>query len=88
MKARRRVHKKRRVAQQVKKFNLDPEGVMPCSKEFASRICSEPFETVPQHHVVFLKIRFNTVRLSTRQPYKWFFLSSGFPTKLRSVKVN
>ena len=58
----RRVHKKRRVARQVKRFHLDPEGVMPCSQEFASRICSEPFETGPQHHGIFLKIRFNPYR--------------------------
>jgi hypothetical protein len=73
-----RVRKKRRVAQQIKKFHLDPEGVIPCSQEFAFRIRSEPFVTGPQHHGVFLKIRFSTVRLSTRQPCKWVFFHQVF----------
>jgi hypothetical protein len=72
------VHNKRGVAEQIKQFHLDPEGVMPCSQEFASRICSEPFESGPQHRGVIMNFRFNTVYFSTRQPYKWFFFHQVF----------
>ena len=39
-------------------FRVCTPDVTPWSQEFATRICSEPFETSPHHHGVFLQDSF------------------------------